>query len=194
VDTGTPGGRPDDDAGAAPQDDERPAPAAEPTAEQQRRQRSDTLQFVITGSLGDTLRTFRGSGAPGFHWVTWDLRKNRTPPGPAARRDSILAAARSKVVRDSLAEAWRGDSTERGRALAAGRDPEPGEPGTWEPPAGLRTGRGGGGGGFGGFGGAALVDPGDYVLSVTVNGTTYRRVIHVIRPAGPRSAVAGEWQ
>ena len=202
ADTGTPGARPDDDADdasrvadadAAPQDDERPAPAAGPAEEPQRRQRSDTLQFVITGPLGDTIRTFRGSGAPGFHWVSWDLRKNRTPPGPAARRDSILAAARSKVVRDSLAAAWRGDSTERGRALAAGRDPEPGEPGAWEPPAGLRTGRGGGGG-FGGFGGAALVDPGDYVLSVTVNGTTYRRVIHVIRPAGPRSAVAGDWQ
>ena len=179
------------DQGAEPgaQDDE-PRPTAEP---EQRRQRSDTLQFVVTGPLGDTVRTFRGSGAPGFHWVTWDLRKNRTPLGPAARRDSLLAAARSKVVHDSLAAAWRGDTTERGRALAAGRDPEPGEPGSYEPPPGFRAGRGGGGP-FGGAGGATLVDPGDYVLSVTVNGTTYRRVIHVERPAGAKSAVAGEWQ
>jgi len=182
-----PGGDPAAEPGA--QDDERPAPV-----EPQRRQRGDTVQFVITGPLGDTIRTFRASGAPGFHWATWDLRKNRTPLGPAARRDSVLAAARSRVVRDSLAAAWRGDSTERGKALAAGRDPEPGEPGAWEPPQGLRTGRGGGGGGFGGFGGAALVDPGDYTISVTVNGTTYRRVIHVQRPEGPRSAVAGDWE
>jgi hypothetical protein len=188
VDTAPPAEPGGEEAGA--QDDER-RPAAAP---EQRRQRADTLQFVITGPLGDTIRTFRASGAPGFHWTTWDLRKNRTPLGPAARRDSILAAARSKLVHDSLAAAWRGDSTERGRALAAGHDPEPGEPGAWEPPEGFRAGRGGGGGGgFGGFGGASLVDPGDYVLSVTVNGTTYRRVIHVQRPEGAKSAVAGEW-
>ena len=79
--------------------------------------------------------------------------------------------------------------------MAAGRDPEPGEPGAYEPPAGLRSGRGGGGGGgFGGLGGAALVDPGDYVVSVTANGATYRRVIHVQRPSGPKSAVAGDWE
>jgi photosystem II stability/assembly factor-like uncharacterized protein len=175
------------------QDDARPAFAEE--GPDQRRLRADTVQFVITGPLGDTVRTMRVSGGPGFHWVTWDLRKNRTPLGPAARRDSIAAAARSKVVRDSLAAAWKGDTTENGRRRAAGRDPEPDEPGTWEPPAGLRTGRGGGGGGgFGGLGGASLVDPGDYVLTVTVNGATYRRVIRVVRPSGPQSAVAGDWQ
>ena len=197
VDTGVPG-RPgeDDDPAAAPQDDERPAPPAEAGAEQQRRARADTVHFVITGPLGDTVRTLNGNGGPGFHWLTWDLRKNRTPMGPAARRDSILAAARSRVVKDSMAAAWRGDTTERGKRLAAGRDPEPGEPGAWEPPPGLRTGRfgGGGGGGFGGFGGGAMVEPGDYVVSVTVNGATYRRVIHVHRPEGPQSAVAGDWQ
>ena len=175
------------------QDDARPA--LEEEGPDQRRARADTLQFVITGPLGDTVRTIRANGGPGFHWVTWDLRKNRSPMGRAARRDSILAAARSKVVRDSLAEAWRADTTERGRRMAAGRDPEPGEPGAYEPPAGLRSGRGGGGGGgFGGLGGAALVDPGDYVVSVTANGATYRRVIHVQRPSGPKSAVAGDWE
>jgi hypothetical protein len=44
------------------------------------------------------------------------------------------------------------------------------------------------------LGGAALVDPGDYVVSVTANGATYRRVIHVQRPSGPKSAVAGDWE
>jgi len=175
------------------QDDEQPAPAGE--GPDQRRARTDTLQFVITGPLGDTVRTLRGNGGPGAHWLTWDLRKNRVPPGPAARRDSIIAAARSRVVHDSLAAAWKGDTTEHGRRMASGRDPEPGEPGTFEPPPGFRTGRGGGGfGGFGGQGGATLVDPGDYVVTVTVNGTAYRRVIHVQRPEGPKSVMVGDWQ
>jgi len=172
------------------QDDARPYVPEE--GPDQRHARADTLQFVITGPLGDTVRTLRASGGPGFHWLTWDLRKNRSPLGPAARRDSILAVQRSKVVRDSLANAWKGDTTEFGRRQAAGRDPEPTEPGVYEPPAGLRPGRFGGG--FGGFGGAALVDPGDYVVSVTLNGVTYRRVLHVQRPEGPQSAVAGDWQ
>jgi len=96
-------------------------------------------------------------------------------------------------VRDSLAAAWKDDTTEAGRRQAHGRDPQPGEPGTYEPPEGFRPPRFFGGG-FGGFGGAALVEPGDYLLSVTVNGVTYRRVIHVQRPEGPQSAVAGDWQ
>ncbi len=156
------------------------------------RRRADTLQFVITGPLGDTVRTLKASGAPGFHWLTWDLRKNRPPLGPAARRDSLLSAARSKVVRDSLAEAWRGDTTARGRRLARGRDPEPGEPGTYERPPGFEPRRFFGG--FGGAGGPELVDPGDYVVSVTVNGVTYRRVIQVQPPAGPKSVMVGDWE
>jgi len=180
-----------EDADAGAQDDARPPIPDE--GPDQRRVSADTLQFVITGPLGDTVRTLKASGTPGFHWLTWDLRKSRNPLGPAARRDSILAAQRSKVVRDSLAAAWKDDTTEAGRRLAHGRDPQPGEPGAYEPPEGFRPPRFFGGG-FGGFGGAALVEPGDYVVSVTVNGVSYRRVIHVQRPEGPQSAVAGDWQ
>ena len=177
---------------AAPRGEGEGGAGAGPAADgARRRQRTDTLEFVISGPLGDTVRTLKGSGTPGFHWLTWDLRRNRPPIGPAARRDSILAAARSRVVRDSLAEAYRGDTTVRGRRLAHGRDPEPGAPGTYEPPAGLETGRFGG---FGGFGGPNLVDPGDYVVSVSVNGTTFRRVIHVEKPSGPTSVLVGDWQ
>ncbi len=155
------------------------------------RRRADTLEFVVTGPLGDTLRSLKASGAPGFHWLAWDLRKNRPPLGPAALRDSVLAAARSRVVHDSLAEAYRGDTTARGRRLARGRDPEPSEPGTYEAPPGLEPRRFGG---FGGFGGPTTVDPGDYVVSVTVNGVRYRQIVHVERPAGPKSVMVGDWQ
>ena len=150
---------------------------------------ADTLRFVVTGPLGDTVRTLEASGAPGFHWVTWNLRADPKPMGPAARRDSVLAAARSKVVRDSLEAAYRGDTTWLARRLARGQDPEPGEPGRYEAPPGLEPPRF-----FFGSGGGALVEPGDYVLSVTVNGATSRRVVHVERPGGPRSALAGDWQ
>jgi hypothetical protein len=37
------------------------------------------------------------------------------------------------------------------------------------------------------------VDPGDYLLTVTMNGAVYRRVIHVQKPEGPQSALAGDW-
>jgi photosystem II stability/assembly factor-like uncharacterized protein len=148
----------------------------------------DSIEFLLTGPLGDTVRTFRAAGGPGFHWTTWDLRKNPEPPGPAAVRDSLVAARREKAVRDSLAAAFRGDTTFRGRRLAEGRDPEPGEPGRYEPPAGLE------GSPRDRFRGETLVKPGDYVLSVTVNGTVYRRVIHVERPAGRKSAMAGAWE
>jgi photosystem II stability/assembly factor-like uncharacterized protein len=165
------------------------AAAGPPAGGRGARAPADTLAFVLTGPLGDTVRTLHASGAPGFHWLTWDLRKGREPLGPAARRDSVLAAARSRVVRDSLAEAYRGDTTARGRRLAHGRDPEPGEPGRYEPPPGLEPRR------FGRFGaGADLVDPGDYVVSVILNGVAYRRVVHVERPSGRTSAVAGDWQ
>ena len=44
-------------------------------------------------------------------------------------------------------------------------------------------GGGGGGGGFGG-GGASTVDSGDYLLSMTVDGQTYRQTLRVEKRAG----------
>ena len=44
-------------------------------------------------------------------------------------------------------------------------------------------GRGGGGGGFGG-GGGSLANTGDYLVSMTVNGQTYKQLFRVERVSG----------
>ena len=46
------------------------------------------------------------------------------------------------------------------------------------------TGGRGGGGGFGGRGGGGLVDTGDYLVTMTVDGQTYRQVLRVERASG----------
>jgi len=171
-----------------------------------RRSRADTVSFVILNATGDTVRTLRGSGAPGVHWLTWDLRRNRVPLGPADRRDSVRAQARLAQLRDSLRTAGASPA-------AALRDPTPGEPGTHTPPtAGLEVrvgGAGGGGaggglarllgggtgGGGGGFGGdePRTVEPGTYVVVMRLNGVEYRRPIRVERPEGQKSVRVGDW-
>jgi hypothetical protein len=51
-----------------------------------------------------------------------------------------------------------------------------------KPPAGGRGGRGGGGGGRGG--GGSLVGTGDYLVTMTVGGHSYRQTLHVERITG----------
>jgi len=183
-----------DTAGAQPQLE---GPQAERAAQfgfapQRAPGRADTVTLVLTGPAGDTVRTMKVSGTPGMHWVTWDLRKNRAPLGPAARRDSIRAAERQRATRDSVTAAARADTTS-GRRRSPFRDPEPGEPGTPVLPAGGGFGGGGGGGGGGGrFGGAGFVEPGDYLLTLKVGTTELHRVIHVERMGGyPQSVMVG---
>jgi len=152
--------------------------------------RADTVTLVVTGPAGDTVRTMKVSGTPGLHWVSWDLRRNRAPLGPAARRDSIRAAERQRIARDSAMAAARADTTGGRRGRTPFRDPEPGEPGTPVLPAG--GGFGGGGRGFGGFGGAGFVEPGDYLLTLQVGGTELHKVIHVERMGSyPQSVLVG---
>lgn len=43
---------------------------------------------------------------------------------------------------------------------------------------------GGGGGGGGGFGGVPVAEPGDYLVSMTVDGQTYRQTLRVERMVG----------
>ena len=47
--------------------------------------------------------------------------------------------------------------------------------------AGAGGGEGGGGGGFGGARAGNLVDPGDYMVTITVGGQVMRQVVHVER-------------
>ncbi|MBI1722622.1 MAG: hypothetical protein HYR48_01800 [Gemmatimonadetes bacterium] len=167
-----------------------------PAGRAPRRPRVDSLVFVITNAQGDTVRTLRAQGGvAALRWVTWDLRRNRQPLGPAARRDSIRAAQRQAFLRDSVRAAVRDTAAGRPR-LPPGRDPEPGEPGTPVLPPGFGPpgGFGGGGGGFGGPGQARMVEPGIYFVTVRLGGVEHRRVIRVERPSEPHSALAGGWQ
>jgi hypothetical protein len=52
-----------------------------------------------------------------------------------------------------------------------------------QPGGGGGRGRGGGGGGFGG-GGATMVGTGDYVVTLTVGGQTYKQTFRVERVSG----------
>jgi hypothetical protein len=150
--------------------------------------RRDTTLIVITNVKGDVVRTLTGPGGPGIHRVTWDLRNTPRPLGPSALRDSI-AGARLRQAREDSARAARGDTTQgpgepgqpgqRGRRGArggqAGENLRPAE----APPGG--TGQQGGGGGFFGQVRNAAVPEGDYLVTITANGQSMRRVVHVDR-------------
>ncbi len=58
-----------------------------------------------------------------LRYINWDLRRNREPIGPAARRDSIRTATRRTFVQDSVRAAFR-DST--GRVAVAAMQGPPG--------------------------------------------------------------------
>jgi hypothetical protein len=55
---------------------------------------------------------------------------------------------------------------------------------------GLQTGGFGGGGGGGGGGGAPVVSPGDYLVSITVNGKTMKQKLRVERAAAGTAVIA----
>ena len=151
----------------------------------------------MTDIRGDTIRTLNGPGGVGLHEAYWDLRGRARPLGPAALRDSIVAARVRRQREDSVRAARGADTTVHvrlgadttTRAARGGRRGQGGgAPGEInlrpaESPIGERGGGGGGGGG-GGFGGARagnLVEPGDYMVTITVGGQTMRQVVHVER-------------
>jgi hypothetical protein len=189
----------------------------------------DTARILVTDIRGDTVRTLTGPGGVGLHSAYWDLRGRARPLGPAALRDSIVAA-RVRRQRDDSVRAARGADTTGGpprgamitadtatmtamrdsmdamrargdtagmRALRArmparggfaggGRRGQGGAPGDInlrpaEAPIGAPQGGGGGGGGFGGARAGNLVEPGDYMVTITAGGQTMRQVVHVER-------------
>ena len=160
--------------------------------------RRDSTRIVVTNVKGDVVRTLMGPGGPGVHRVTWDLRGTPRPLGPAGIRDSINAARIRRQREDSLRAAGR-DTTAAGRNLPGmdttarqGRGPggfrrQTGEINLRpaEAPPGPAQGPGGGGGGGGGrFGGQRNGPPvpeGDYLVTITANGMTMKRVVHVER-------------
>lgn len=83
----------------------------------------DTTRILVTNISGDTVRTLTGPGGAGVHRAYWDLRTRARPLGPAALRDSIIAARVRKQREDSLRAARGGDTTETSaRGAAPGVD------------------------------------------------------------------------
>jgi hypothetical protein len=132
---------------------------------------------VITDVKGDTVRVLRGPAGPGMHRVTWDLRGTPTKLGPAALRDSVRTAERTRREADSTKKANpAADSSATARA-GGGRganepnlrpaEQRPGGPLPDNPFRGRRQG--------------PLVPAGDYLVTVTVNGQTSRHVVPVER-------------
>ena len=141
--------------------------------------RRDTTKIVVTNIRGDTVRTFTGPGGPGLHRACWDLRARPRPLGPAALRDSVVAARLRRQREDSV-RAARGDTTTSGspRSAAGEINLRPAEG-----PIGGGGGGGGGGegGGFGGGRNGNLVDPGDYLVTIIAGTQTMRQYVHVER-------------
>ncbi len=144
----------------------------------------DSTKILVTDIRGDTVRSLSGPGGVGLHRAYWDLRGRPRPLGPAAVRDSIIAARLRRQREDSVRAARGADTTQgRGRLAGGGRR---GQGGRGAEEINLRpaeaTGAGGGGGGFFGRGrNGNLVEPGDYMVTINAGGQTMRQVVHVER-------------
>src|SRR4029079_18148377 len=140
-----------------------------------RRQREDSVR----AAGGDT--TGAGRNLPGMD--TTAVR---------AMRDSMSAmrergdTAGMRALRERM-QAARPGGFGRGRGQGGQPGAASGEinlPPAEAPPGGVPGFGGGGGGGRGGFGGqraGAAVPEGDYLVTITANGTTMKRVVHVER-------------
>ncbi len=83
----------------------------------------DTTRILVTDIRGDTVRTLTGPGGVGLHRAYWDLRTRPRPLGPAALRDSIVAARIQRQREDSVRAARGSDTTEAaGGAVSPGMD------------------------------------------------------------------------
>jgi len=158
----------------------------------------DTVLVVVTDVRGDTVRTFYTNARPSaLRWLTWDMRRDRTPLSPSGVRDSIVGARRMAFLRDSLRTA-AGD-TAAGQRPGAGmqalmRDPEPREPGQFNNPLQRVMGGGRGGGAAGLLGGAgSFVEPGTYLITIRLGGREYKQVARIERPV-QTSALSGGWR
>jgi len=158
---------------------------------------ADTVPVVITDAAGDTVRVLYTNARPAaLRYISWDLRRDRAPLGPAELRDSAKATVRIAQVRDSLRRA-AGDTVAGARPaglMALMRDPNPGEPGTYLNPIQQAL----GGFGFRGAGGllggsGPFVEPGTYLVTIRFDGKEYKQPIEVVRPS-ESSALSGGWR
>lgn len=161
----------------------------------------DSARIVITNAAGDTVRSLRGPGGAGLHRVYWDLRGRPGPLSPSGLRDSAQAAQRQRARDDSTRAANSARDTVNARGQNPGTDTTSargaratGGGGARRPGGGgdqinLRPAEeqigAGGGGGRGGRGGGGrtggYVEPGDYIVTVTVGGRTMKQVVRVER-------------
>ena len=159
---------------------------------------ADTVPVVITDAAGDTVRVLYTNARPAaLRYISWDLRRDRAPLGPAQVRDSAKAAVRIAQVRDSLRRA-AGDTVAGARPtglMALMRDPNPGEPGSYLNPIQQALGGSFGFRGAGGLLGGAgpFVAPGTYLVTIRLDGKEYKQPIEVVRPS-ESSALSGGWR
>ncbi|HEX2094027.1 MAG TPA: hypothetical protein VHG28_16615 [Longimicrobiaceae bacterium] len=139
----------------------------------------DSVRLVVTDVRGDTVRVLRGPGGPGMHRVYWDLRGSMRPLSPAAARDSALAARR-RAAQPDTARAQRADTARARQAEARRRAAEPNlRPA--ETPIGQEQQQAGGGQGMQARQGA-LVQPGEYLVTLEAAGERLRRTVRVEGP------------
>jgi len=159
---------------------------------------ADTVPVVITDAAGDTVRVLYTNARPAaLRYISWDLRRDRAPLGPAELRDSAKATIRIAQVRDSLRRA-AGDTVAGARPtglMALMRDPNPGEPGSYVNPIQQALGGGFGFRGAGGLlgGSGPFVEPGTYLVTIRFDGKDYKQPIEVVRPM-ESSALSGGWR
>lgn len=151
------------------------------------------VALKVTTLDGQVVRTLTARGtSPGLHRVAWDLRRDPPQRGrggtPGAQPDPARDAAPPRPTRRAPAEQEIETPDPAPPAASPANDPRPSPPGS---PAAARaepapgTGPGGGPiqgppGGFGGgrFGGQR-VEPGTYVILLTVDGREHRQSITV---------------
>ncbi|MCU1237946.1 MAG: glycosyl hydrolase, repeat, partial [Candidatus Solibacter sp.] len=146
------------------------------------------VRVTVADKSGAVIRTINGRGEVGVNRLAWDMRMD-PPVRPAGAAGG--AAGGGRGGRGGGGGGGRGGTGEN-QAFAApeaggGAPGEPGAPGA-EAEAAPGAGRGGGRGGFGGRG--SLVDPGEYVVTLTAAGKSETRTVTV--QDDPRSTITNE--
>ena len=129
-------------------------------------------RIAILTMRGDTVRTFTGPLRPGMHRALWDMRTNVAPLSPSQRRDSILTQRIRDAARDAARDSTKALATRDSADRAAGRTPVPRAAAeAANAPIGLSL----------GSRPQRNVDPGEYIVVITIGARSVRTTIRVER-------------
>jgi photosystem II stability/assembly factor-like uncharacterized protein len=132
---------------------------------------AESVELTVSTLLGETLYRTDGETEPGLHRIAWNMARQAGGRGGAGARGQRGAAARGRGQRGGGEGQQEEGEQEGGQRGARGQ--RGGERGA----AVARRG-GGGGGGRRGRGGAAL-PAGSYLVTLTVDGQTYKQPLAV---------------